>query len=491
MADIPIRGLKGEFGVLVRRTARKAVNRGYVGAHAAAEAATRRDRAARRADGARIADPGKVLWAMLGLAVASVAQWAVITLLARFGTPHMVGQYAFGLAVSAPVMLVAGLGLRTVLVTETQGRFDFDDYLRLGVVAALVGLVPLTLIAGVRGSADGVIIMLVGLAKAIDGIGEIYFGFFQRRLLIRTISVAMMVNSVLTLLLMGGLLLLTGNAAWATLGSVIGSTIGSIAYSRRAARRLTGPSVPGTGGKAWRHSRLLLVIAFPVGLSVGLNSFTTNIPRYILERQQGTAALGIFAALSYVVLAANTFFSAVSQTVLPRMAQLHQGGHHRRLAALTGRLVLACLVLGACACLVAAVVGGPALRLLYGAEYAGYTGVLVVLTVAVAFSGTLFFINTALLAARRFGNQLTASVAMLGLNMAVSVLLVPAYGLVGAAWTVVVALGVETLIKVVMLIRSLSIRPGERAPGAGRRSGLNPGGTRHVGPQHRRGRIRA
>jgi O-antigen/teichoic acid export membrane protein len=409
---------------------------------------------------------GEVGWSLLGVVVASLAQWVVIVILARYGSPSMVGQYALGLAVGAPVCLLAGLALRTVQVTDAQSRFSFDDYLRLRVLGMSIATAMIAAIAAFVGSTGAVVVMLVGIAKALDGVGEIFLGLFQRHQRMRNVGLSMIVNGVVTVLAVTALLALTGNVVWTVLGSVAGSAVGSIAYCVAAARPLLRTARPAdrpTGNDTWQAAsgRLtnLTMVALPLGVASGIVSFTTNVPRYLVGNRLGTAALGVFAAIGYVLLAANTVFVAVSQTMLPRMADLYANDRVTALTLLIKRLVLATLGLGGLAVGAAAVLGRPALDLIYGEPYARHASVLTLFTVVAAISGAVFILGTALSALHRFGNQFTASVATLLLTGAAGYLLIPRYGLDGAAWTVVLTMAADGVLKALMLRRALKGRP--------------------------------
>ncbi|MGK5443202.1 lipopolysaccharide biosynthesis protein [Micromonospora sp. URMC 105] len=411
-----------------------------------------------------------VAWSLAGLAAATLAQWGLILVLARIGSPVMVGQYALGLAVSAPVVLICGLGLHTVLVTDMADRFVPAEYLRARLTGVGAALLVIGLLAAVAGTAGATVVFLVAVAKALDGVGEIFFAVLQRGGRVRVVGRAMTVNGTITLAAAVGLLLATGDLRLAVLGSVLGSLVGSVGYPLRTVRRLRArgklpPARPAprrdrAAPRLWR----LAVTALPVGLASGLASFSVNVPRYVVEHRLGAAALGVFAALSYVLLAANMLFSAMYQVLLPRMSAMLSRGERRTLVRLVARLVAGALLLGAAGVLAAAVGGRRVLGALYGPAYAESADALIVFAVAVCASGALFAINTALLAVRRFTHQLVAGVVTVLVAGGVSVLLVPRLGLVGAALTVVVILGSEAVVKGVMLRRALT--PAAQTPDA-------------------------
>src|SRR5882672_7719316 len=74
-------------------------------------------------------------WVLSGNLLYSACQWGIVVALAKLGNPEQVGEYALGLAVSAPIVLFANLQLRALLVSELRDRFTFGQYLTFRLVS--------------------------------------------------------------------------------------------------------------------------------------------------------------------------------------------------------------------------------------------------------------------------------------------------------------------------------------------------------------------
>ncbi|MEV2241599.1 oligosaccharide flippase family protein [Micromonospora sp. NPDC049891] len=401
-------------------------------------------------------------WSIAGLVTVQLSQWAVIVFLSRLGSPEMVGHYALGLAISAPVILVAGLALRTVQVTDVGPLYVFNDYLRLRIVGMVTALGVIGAVVPFLGAGKEVVVLLVSVAKALDGVGDTYWGLFQRHERMRPIGVSMITNGLVTVVAVIALLLMTASVEWAAVGSLIGSLAGSIGYCVWAARPLGATSsstVTLTGSWAVRplaasalhRMARLAVVAAPLGLSSGLVSLSANLPRYLLGHELGSAALGIFAALAYVVLAANVLFAAISQLLLPKLTRLVAAGNLVAFTRLTLGFLLSTLCWGAVALVAVAFVGPATIRLIYGPPYEKHGALLILLAAVSVLSGMVYFLNAALCVLRKFGNQLAASVLLVTVAGIGAHLLIPRYGLIGAAWSMMIAVGADVLLKSLML----------------------------------------
>ncbi len=55
----------------------------------------------------------------------------------------MVGQFALGLAIAAPVVMFTNLQLRGVLATDARNEYRFGDYLALRLCATLLAMLTI------------------------------------------------------------------------------------------------------------------------------------------------------------------------------------------------------------------------------------------------------------------------------------------------------------------------------------------------------------
>src|SRR5579859_828437 len=112
-------------------------------------------------------------WVLAGNIFYSACQWLIVVVLAKLGTPQKLGEYAWGLAISAPIVLFANFQLRSLLASDVGDRFRFAQYLtfRLLSLSAAVGIVAI--VAGMGGSGEkATVIILVAVAQAVELVSE-------------------------------------------------------------------------------------------------------------------------------------------------------------------------------------------------------------------------------------------------------------------------------------------------------------------------------
>jgi O-antigen/teichoic acid export membrane protein len=377
-----------------------------------------------------------ISWAFAGNSVYAGCQWAVFVLLLRSLPLADVGEFAYWIAVTGPVFVLANMRLRNLVATGVTSPAGFHDYLRTRLLTTAVAACAALLIGAVlsASSASLVIVGLVASAKGFDAISDICHGLFQRELEMRTAAIGLISNGLLSVALVGlslaawpSLSLAAGSYAAASLLALIGWDLPQMRPLAAADERLTTArsTLSAAGTLIWR--------AAPLGLSSAVGSVRTNIPRYVVTAYLGPAALAVFTALAYVPTLGNLIANAVAQAALPvltRDLRSPDGVYGKRLRS----LVQSGFLLGAMSVLATALVGRFVLTAIYGPAVAAHLDVLLWLMTAAALSYAFLFLGTASTARMRFGAQLLISAAAL-LTVAISVVpLVSWYGLLGGAY---------------------------------------------------------
>lgn len=371
--------------------------------------------------------------------------------LAKLSSSVVVGGFSFALALSAPIVATASMGLRQVLVTDAREEHTYGDYLALrlttSVLAALV-IVAVTLVkcdtAAARATA-----LLVGLAKLLESVSDIVHGRFQWAERMDRAAVSLFIKGCATLMLMGGLLFATRSLVWAAAGMVLANAGVLLLFDLPQSRRVAG----GDGLRVrWNPVVMarLTRVAAPLTLGLLLTSTAGATPRYYLEAFRGTREVGYYAIASAPLMVMGYLPGVLSQATLARAARYYQTGEHGAFLSLNGRVMAVNMVLNLGFVAGAALFGHLFLRYMYTAEYEHLRGVLVIFTLSQTVA-VLATIGVQLIAAARMFalNTLNAVIALAALYVA-SHLLVPTLGVRGSAWAEVIRNASATVLPLVM-----------------------------------------
>jgi len=380
-------------------------------------------------------------WTSFGNIVFSGCNWAMILVIAKFGTPRMVGQYAIGQAVTGPIIVFAQLKLRYLLISDSdQSYYRFGDYLGLRMIAITLAMAVIAAITlGGHCGETAVVILAMGAFGSVEALSDIIYGLMQKNEQMRLIALSMAFRGPLWLATMAAAVYLTRGLLWGVIGlsfiSVLVLVLFDIPNGARLLSETAAGGQPGdpTPAPSLRRYARLAWLALPIGLTVMVNSLSGNISRYYLEENVGEYGLGIFAVVASLGGIVRTVTGALCQSVCPRLARLYAGGHRAGFISLLWKFIGISALVGAVPLAACVVAGEDILSLLFKPEYAREVEVLVWLMASGVQDCILSGLGTGLTAARYFRLQVPLSIVGLLTAALTSHLLIPSGGLRGAA----------------------------------------------------------
>jgi len=378
-------------------------------------------------------------WTLAGSVVYSACNWAMISILAKLGTPSIVGQFALGLAISVPVFMLSNLQLRGIQATDSRSEFAFSDYFTLRMVATAMGLAAVlaTALCTRMNLLTVTIICLVGTTKAIEALSDIVAGLLQKAERLDQLAIILAARGLLSLLAFGCAFWKFHSLVAALAATAVAWAAIFVLYELPLAARINGSAL--FLKFRWQVLKRLAVVSLPLGAVMALGSLNLNLPRYALERYAGTSQLGIFASLAYIGTSATVIVNALGQSASARLARMFTDRDFEGFSRLMRKFIVTAALIAIVGLPVAIVFGKRLLTALYQTEYANYLGVLLILIVTTSIGAIASFIGYGVTAARCFTSQLFAMAAVsAGTAMAVF-FLVPRLGIVGAAWSLMAA----------------------------------------------------
>jgi O-antigen/teichoic acid export membrane protein len=411
------------------------------------------------------------VWTAVGNAVYAACLWGLLSVLAKLGGAEMVGEYVLALSVTTPVVMLANLKLREVQATDAAREYSFGDYLGMRLVTASLALVAIVVIALAMGHRGGTlwVILAVGLAKAIESVSDVFYGLLQQHERMDRVAKSLMLRGPLALAALAVAVRLTGRVHWGAAGLASAWAVVLLSYDLasgklvlRNARQLGDPAQQLTAGRVtirprWATPTIagLAWLALPLGFAHMLAALNANIPRYAVHWYVGRRELGIFAAMAYLKSVGDLVVSALGRSASPRLARYHAAREGASFGRLLLKLVMAGVLLGAAAVVVALVAGRQILTLVYRPEFASHADVFVWLMAAAAIQYVASFLGYGMTAARYLAVQLPLVVATASTTALACLWLVPRYGMRGAAMALLVSAGVRAAGSAAVVVHSL------------------------------------
>lgn len=400
-----------------------------------------------------MARPGAV--AVADQSVASLANFLTGVILARALLPEGFGFYMLGLSIillmldlQTTITTTPYMVYRPRLIGRERARYLGSTMVEQIALSTLLIVVLATAWVALRsGDGDaGIVSVLIALVVSL---GFILFRDFVRRVCFAHLkpATALLVDSSVTLLQLGGLILLawlgeiTVFRAFLILGGAAGAvSLGWLIANRRAIevdtrdvkadirKNLSFGKWPLMSGIVW--------------------SASMQIYPWLLVAFHGSASAGIWAAGLGVMALGNPLLLGLQNYLGPRIATdyAQQGLAGLRGSVRHGAIIFAALM-GPLAAVIA-VAGGLIATLIYGQAYSGNGTLIALLILSLFVSSIAFSFSRGLFALERADIDFKVNLVAFALMLTVGIWLAYTFGVVGAAWGALLTNTVATVLRV-------------------------------------------
>jgi O-antigen/teichoic acid export membrane protein len=319
-------------------------------------------------------------WTFSGNIIYCVCQWLIWIVLARFGTPAIVGQYSFAQAIVIPIVLFSQLQLRSIQASDISFRVAFGYYLRLRTAATCIAFLVIAGTAVLMASDRQalLVILLVGLARCIESMGDVYFGHWQANEKMNWVSASLIIKGILSTAVIGFLLVITRNVMLAFVGLNVALFLVYVFFDRRRFSDVDSDRISN-----WNPRIFLQVLrsTLPLGLTTLFISLNSSVPRLFVSHFLGTEHLGLFSVLVSVQVAGVTVVVAMGQAAMPALARAYATAKMHEFRRLVFGLVGFSALLGLGGLVIVSIAGDELITRFFGAVYGGQTTTLIWLSV--------------------------------------------------------------------------------------------------------------
>lgn len=370
----------------------------------------------------------------------AIAQWIPVAIFARLGSAEQLALYTLALSVPAPVLMFAQMNLRNVLASDVRNTVPFATYRNLRVLAMLAGVLAIALFS------RSAVTTLGACVLALEWIGDIYQGQFQRQNEPRRAALSVLLRGVLPVIALCAVLAAGYGAAAALLSNLVTRFLVWLTVERG------GAAEPENDRRSVSQWTDVLRTAWPLGLVMMIGSVSSNLPRYFAEYHIGHAGVAAFAVVWALAALGNLLTNSVGQAFMSPLAKVAADYDAAGFARLSMYMAGGGLLLGVVAVLCGQFLGAWVLRLLYGAAYEQHQPLLVAILGAAGFGYAASLLGTAITAARRFREQVPVQVAAVAMGFLAGAIVIPQMGLPGLAVSIA-ASNLTQLIGEVIVLR--------------------------------------
>lgn len=385
-----------------------------------------------------------VAFTLVGNAVYLATQYAVLMTVSRWGTPRLVGHYCLALAICMPVVLFSRFQLRQLQVTDARSDFLLIDYLVFRLLATAGSLAVIAAIAWATMPQLAVPILLVGIWKGAESVSEVALGDFQRHERMDLFAFSAVGKGIAGLVAFAIVFWRCQRLEPALIAVILVYVSAWLIAEYPLMKRLADP---GALCRTPSVSRLLslLLLAVPLGTATAVQSFSAQVPRYVLQYSHGADDVGLFSIAAAPLSLGFLFLGALSQATLPRSARLFQSEGPGSFARLGARLLVSSLLVAFTLTGLLIAFGKPLLATLFHPEYVAVYPMVAIMAPILILGAASSFGSLTINASRTFSLHLVTMIAVTVVHAIVCWVLVPRWGIAGAAWSELVKYAVATV----------------------------------------------
>lgn len=361
-----------------------------------------------------------------------VAQFVLLTLVARLGDPLLLGAYGLSMAILNPLFFLANFGMRRALAVDMSGRFVFSTYrkARNYLIAASLILALIILPILPEDTEVRIVFAILLVAKIADSMCDLEYGFLLRQMAPHRIGVSFTLRGALSVLLYIAAFLVTSDAVWSLLTLPAGWIAVYLFHDRRYRRRITRDQAQGSGAGV----TALLLHLWPLALGDAMIQFQQSFPRLMVERTFDLATLGALLPGFQVYTLVLALGNSVTQAILPHLANRIHAQDWEGIGGTVIRTMALALPVLAIGILLSYLLGPFMIELVFGHEYALSGEALGLLSLAWTFRLLGVVLQNYVLAGGRFSALFRVQIAVSLIHLIAVIGLWYLIGLNGIFW---------------------------------------------------------
>lgn len=386
-------------------------------------------------------------WALFGNVISAICSWVLLMVLAKSASVRVLGVFAVGQAFCLPISRLFGLQLTIVQTTDVCGEYRFGHYYALKIITSTLAVAVSILVGSVLYSGESFnIIVLLSVGYWVMTVRDVFLGCLRKHERMDKVALSHTLLGVSSAVLFSIIFLASRSLFLSVVVMIIARLAVVYFHDMPITGSFLGLSIP-DGQPAsmkllWSRHMLwdLTKTSLPLGLVALFQTLYVSAPKLVLDKYFGKKDVGYFAAMSSLLVVGMMVIAALSHSVTPRLAKYYSE-NLRAYKTLLGKLLGISIVLGISGIVLSSLFGKLILTLIFKSDYAEHNDVFIWITVAGAISFIFNFMNSGLNAARRFKIQMQIHGFTAALCVLFSLLLIPHYGMTGAAWAVIICYG--------------------------------------------------
>jgi O-antigen/teichoic acid export membrane protein len=288
-------------------------------------------------------------------------------------------------------------------------------------------------------------LLLVGIIKFIESLFDIVHADFQKKEFMQFMSVSIILQSLLSLLIFAITLFLTNSLVNSLISIIVVLITILCVYDLRIFLKINNINIlyiQFIQRHFYKKNNLifvkkLLANALPLGVSVFVGSYLTNLPRIYVEKYLGLEQLAYFGAMSYMAIGFFQLLLPIQIILRSRLAKLLKQHKWNEFIKYLNVSIFSTIIFGSILISTFYLIGDYVLIKVYNENYTSYLNILLLLMLGQIILTSSGYLNIAVQTFYIFKLQLLVSIFLLFIVFLIGPVLIKTFNINGAAYLII------------------------------------------------------
>jgi O-antigen/teichoic acid export membrane protein len=370
------------------------------------------------------------IWNTLGSLVGGFAFFILTVFITRINGIHASGAFGFAFSIVAIFSTIAYYGGRNYQVTDVQGEFETGDYVKLRLGMSLIAALALVIFIAANNFNASMILLIIVLMgyRLLDAVSDVLYGVLQIHDRLHQAGKSNFIKSLLSIVGFIAVDYVTHSTLLSSLVFILVFIAGIFLFDISNIHKINPVKIKFFGN--WKIKQIALKL-LPFALVVFIPIATTNLAKYFMQLWHPVDQ-GYFNILIMPLFFLTLLVYFVVAPFLTRMARtLHEqryGVFKKNINLITLFIVGVGIVLLP----IAYFLGPMVLKLIFGLDFKQFTTQLTLIVISGILYTLAIFYSDLLLILRMVKAELIILLAILAINIALSIFFITRYGINGA-----------------------------------------------------------
>lgn len=373
----------------------------------------------------------KFSYVLISNIINAFSKFLILIIIIKILNEYELGVYTFALAITAPITLLFNMKLRSYIISSDN--IDYVKFTQFRNFTNVIAMLIIFLISVLFYRDISIIILLIAIIKIIEMNFEYYQSYPNREKFFERPSILMIWRVLTSTLIFYITLLITEKLAYALVFQIFSLVIYLFIEKKENLSLVNITSIV-----ADIRLKSLFFTLIPLGIVQALFSFSTNIPKYLLEQLGNIEQVGIFSGILYVVTIFNLLMTTLNQTLLPYLKDIFRSNVKKYNLILNIYLNSFSILIGIIFIIFSYYLGDYILKILFSNAFADHSYLLIIFGFIIMLNMSGWAYDSSLLLAGAIKLQPYLLVVISLITMIVGSFFIKEYGLLGAGLTLLI-----------------------------------------------------